>query len=237
MMGKLYGIGLGPGDPGLVTLKGLRILQAADVIFAPKAESGEGGIARTILRQILPEKECLELAFPMVRDLRQLEQHWGEAAALVAAKLAQGLTAAFVTLGDPLLYSTYNYLLEALRRRDAHLAVETVPGITSFNAAAALANLPLVEGNESLALLPAAAGAEAITQALKEFDTVVLMKIGSRLPQVRRLLLSLDQAADAVFVSRAGLEGEAVVRDISQVQDDHLGYLSVIIVRRRKEGR
>ena len=236
MPGKLYGIGIGPGDPGLVTLKALRLLESVDLICVPQADRGEGSLARSILHKLLPGKECLELTFPMTQDKQRLREHWGQAAEVVAGKLAQGLEVAFVTLGDPLLYSTYNYLLRALSERAPGLLVETVPGITSFAAAAALVNIPQVEGEERLAVLPASAGAETLKRALRDFDTVVLMKIGPRLAQVRRLLEELGMARDAILVSRAGLEGQVVARDISQVDGERLGYLSVVIVRpARKE--
>lgn len=234
MPGKLYGIGIGPGDPGLVTLKALKLLEAADIICVPRADSGEGSIAFSILHQLLPGKECLELSFPMVRDTDRLQEYWRRAAETVADKLAQGLEVAFVTLGDPLLYSTYNYLLKALWDKAPDIQVETVPGITSFSAAAALANLSLVERDEEMAVLPASAGAETLRRVLTDFDTVVLMKIGHRLAQVRELLNDMGLARDAVLVSRAGLEGQVIARDISQVEGERLGYLSVVIVRRRK---
>jgi precorrin-2/cobalt-factor-2 C20-methyltransferase len=171
----------------------------------------------------------------MVRDPGQLREHWGRAAHTVAEKLGQGLDVAFATLGDPLLYSTYNYLLKALAERDPRIQVETVPGVTSFAAAAALANLPLVERDEAMAVLPASVGVDTLKLALTEFDTVVLMKIGHRLARVRGLLQEMGLAQDAVMVSRAGLEGQVIARDISQVEDERSGYLSVVIVRRRKE--
>ena len=237
MPGKLYGIGIGPGDPGLVTLKALRLLQSVDLIFVPRADSGEGSIALSILRKLLPHKYYSELVFPMVRDRSQLHEHWRRAAEIVSEKVAQGMEVAFVTLGDPLLYSTYNYLLKALAQRTPSIEVETIPGITSFTAAAALVNLSLAEGDQRLAVLPASAEVETLKRALQEFDTVVLMKIGQRLAHVKQLLRELGLTQDAVLVCRAGLEEQFVARDISQADGESLGYLSVVIIRHRKEAK
>lgn len=236
MPGKLYGIGIGPGDPELVTIKALNLLKSADVIFVPQGDRTEDSIALSILHKLLPGKNCLSVTFPMVRDPEQLREHWGAAAGIVAEKLARGLKVAFITLGDPLLYSTYIYLVRALAEKMPEIEVETIPGINSFSAAAALVNLPLLEREQKLAVLPASAPAEVLRQTLQEFDTVVLMKIGRRLARVRQLLQELGMAQDAVLVSRAGLEGQFVARDISKVDGERAGYLSVIIVR-RKEGR
>jgi len=233
MTGKLYGIGIGPGDPGLVTLKAKGLLERVDVICLPRASSGEGGIARQILEGLLSSPPpLLELDFPMVRDRARLREYWGRAAGQVSRLLGEGKEVAFITLGDPLLYSTYNYLLQALREKHPDLEVETVPGVSSISAAAALAGLPLAQGGERLAILPAPPDGEGLREVLARFDTVVVMKVGDRLPALRRALEELGLAGKAVLVSRVGLEGQRVVRGLQSLKDNSVGYLSVVIIRR-----
>ncbi len=235
MLGKFYGVGIGPGSPGLVTLKAKRVLEAVKVIYAPKATTSENSLAGSILEKVLT---CLppvvQLDFLMVRDKEVLREHWKRAAEEVGKRLQGGDDVAFVTLGDPLLYSTYNYLLLTLLEMLPRLSVETIPGITSFSAAAALANLPLVEGDEALAILPAPRDPKRLEKVLKEFDTVVLMKLGSRLGMVLEVLRRLGLMEKALLVSRAGLDGESLIRDLSSIKDEKLGYLSIIIVARRE---
>ena len=164
-------------------------------------------------------------------DLKDLNP--GRDRVLVLSRLLeQGKEVAFITLGDPLLYSTYNYLLQALREKHPDLEVETVPGVSSISAAAALAGLPLAQGEERLAILPAPPDGEGLREVLARFDTVVVMKVGDRLPALRRALEELGLAGKAVLVSRAGLEGERVVRGLQSLKDDSVGYLSVVIIRR-----
>ncbi|MBI2958115.1 MAG: precorrin-2 C(20)-methyltransferase [Chloroflexi bacterium] len=231
MQGKLYGIGIGPGDPGLITVKALEILKAADVVCVPKGDRSEGSLAQSIIQGLLPQKEYLTLRFPMVYETSYLETHWGAAAEAVAEKLALGKCVAFITLGDPTLYSTYIYLLRALTLTMPDLCVETIPGVTSVTASAALANLPLAEGEQRLAIVPGSTPEASLRRIMREFDTVVLMKIGKRLPQIQSLIAELGLSANAVLVSRAGLSGQTVVRDTSRIDDPQMGYLSLIIVR------
>lgn len=232
MRGKLYGIGLGPGDPELVTLKARRVLEKVEVVAFPRAERGEGSIAFSILQQVLTRQpEFLELNFPMTRNKEMLRHYWQQAANKVIAKLKEGLNVAFITLGDPLLYSTYSYLLKAIKDTDSDIAVETIPGVISFSAAAALSNLSLVESDETLAIVPASDNLEALRAALTQFDTVVVMKIGARLSQVQELLKQLGLIENSVLVSRAGLDGEFVTKGLSTLNKE-AGYLSTIIVKK-----
>ncbi len=231
--GTLYGIGIGPGDPELITLKGARLIGGCRNLFVPKARTASESVALTIARPLVgPEAKIEELLFPMTADREELSTKWDEAASRVAAILAAGEDACFLTLGDPLLYSTYIYLLRALRKTLPDLTAVTVPGITAFGAAAALAGFPVGEGREPVTICPAADDLTAVRRALSQGGTVVLMKIGKRLPEVLDLLDAEGLLDKSVFVSRATMEGERIETDLRRLKADEpeAGYLSIILV-------
>lgn len=233
--GRLYGIGIGPGDPKLLTLRAQEILNEVDTIFVPKASGGGKSCARSIVEAVILEpKKFIELTFPMTTDKKKLESYWLSAAKKIVEELKRDKDTAFVTIGDPFIYSTYIYLLETLRNNFPGIKSETIPGISAFNAAAAVVGMPLVKGEEKLAILPVTKNLKGVREALKEFDTVVLMKIGLKLASVIRLLKKMGLLDSSVLVSHAGQPNEKVVRDFNSLEDKKLGYLSVVIVRSKK---
>src|SRR3989338_4834424 len=153
--GKLYGVGIGPGDPKLLTLKAKDALEKADTIFAPKGSDEGISVARKIIEQVIEGKKTyVELTFPMTKDKNLLRKYWKKAAQRIAGEIKKGKQAAFVTLGDPFIYSTYIYLLKMLKQDFPNIDVETIPGISAFNAAASRASFSLLEGKEKMAVLP-----------------------------------------------------------------------------------
>ncbi len=240
-LGTLYGIGIGPGDPELITLKGARLIISCRNLFVPKARTAAESVALAIARPLVdPEARVEELHFPMTADQGELAAKWDAAAGRVAAILETGEDACFLTLGDPLLYSTYIYLVRALRSRLPDLAAVTVPGITAFGAAAARAEFPVGEGREPVTICPAAEDdLAAVRRALAAGGTVVLMKIGRRLPEVLDLLESEGLLEASVFVSRATMEDERIETDLRRLRAEapEAGYLSIILVHAGKSGR
>jgi precorrin-2/cobalt-factor-2 C20-methyltransferase len=235
--GRLYGIGIGPGDPKLLTLKAKEIIDQADIIFCPKGDEEGTSWARSIIEKATTPKEFVDLQFPMIRDRKVLKTYWEKAAQRIAEKIAQGKTGAFITLGDPLIYSTYIYLLETLRQNFPEIAVETIPGISAFNAAAARAQIPLVQGDERMAILPVRKDLRGLREAFKMFETVILMKVGSKLDKVTALLSELDLLKHSVLVSHLGQPGERMIHDLSSLEKSgREGYLSVIIVKIPQKG-
>ena len=232
LRGKLCGIGIGPGDPKLLTLRAKEALEEAEVIFAPKGSDDGISVARKIIEQVIEGKKTyVELTFPMTKDKAVLKRYWKKAAQRIAGEIKKGKQAAFVTLGDPFIYSTYIYLLRMIRQDYPRIKVETIPGISAFNAAASRAGFSLLEGKEKMAVLPVSETLEGIEEALEDFDTVVLMKVGAKLQKVIRLLKQKGLAKNAVLVSRAGHPNEKIIRNIASIKDKELGYLSVILVR------
>lgn len=231
--GRLYGIGIGPGDPKLLTLKAKEILDRVELVFCPKGDEGGTSWARSIIEATTAApKKFVELTFPMTRDQKVLRSYWQKAAERIAQELGKGNEGAFITLGDPFVYSTYIYLLKTLRRGFPKIEVETIPGITAFNAAAARAQIPLVQGGERLAVLPVTKTLKGLREAFATFDTVILMKVGSKLDRVMNLLKEMGLLKSSILVSRLGHPEEKVISDLSSWErEKKAGYLSVIIVK------
>lgn len=231
--GKLYGIGIGPGDPKLLTLKAKEIIDQVDIIFCPRGDEDGTSWARSIIEATTSSpKEFVELTFPMTHNEKILKVYWQKAAKRVVEALGDGRQGAFITLGDPFIYSTYIYLFRTLRQNFPDIEVETIPGISAFNAAAARAQVPLVRGDERLAILPVTTDLRGLREAFEAFDTVILMKVGSKLDKVMALLTELDLLKHSVLVSHLGQPGERMIHDLSSLNNaEREGYLSVIIVK------
>ena len=231
--GKLYGIGIGPGDPKLITLKAKEILDRVNTIFVPKSSEDGTSLARSIVESVTGrKKKFVEITFPMTRDQAVLDRSWRRAAKCIAATVERE-EAAFVTIGDPFIYSTYVYLLKMIQKHYRKIQVETIPGISAFNAAASAAGLALVEGNEQMAVVPVTKSLAGVREALQTFDTVVLMKVGSKLGQVTALLKELDLTQRAILISRVGHPDERIIRNLGALRDKKTGYLSVIMVKKK----
>ncbi len=236
--GVLYGIGVGPGDPDLITFKGVRILESCSHVFVPKARQEGGSLALTIAgKHVNPEAEIHEIVFPMTTDKEELNRRWEDSARQIAEVLETGSDACFLTLGDAFLYSTYIYMLKALRRRIPDVDVVTVPGITAFSAAAAVSEFPVGQGKESVTIVPTADDLEEVKRAIGAGGTVVLMKIGKRLDRILDILEDSSALGRGVFVSHVGLENEKIVKDLRTLKSgaEDRGYLSVMLVRGRDE--
>lgn len=231
--GILYGIGVGPGDPELITVKGANLLGRCRHVFVPKARAAAESVALAIARPYLgPDAKIHELVFPMTSDQDELALHWEASAREIAPFLENGENVCFLTLGDPLLYSTYIYLLRAVRSiiRDVHIV--TVPGVTAFSAAAALSAFPVGEGKARVTIVPAADDLRDVRQALKGGGTVILMKIGKRLPEIIDLLEETGLIDGSAFVSHAGMPNQRVEADLRSLRNESAesGYLSIILV-------
>jgi precorrin-2/cobalt-factor-2 C20-methyltransferase len=237
--GVFYGIGVGPGDPELITVKGAKALARCRHVFVPKSRAEKASIALEIARGYLgADSEIHELFFPMTRDRDELSKRWDEAAECIAAVIGRGEDACFLTLGDPLLYSTYIYLLRALRRQLPEVRVITIPGVTAFSAAAALTEFPVGEGNESVCIIPTADNIDAVREAIERNSTVILMKVGKRLSEALDLLEQSGIEDQCVFVSRAGMEGERIELNPRKLREEarEPDYLSILLIHTGKVG-
>lgn len=236
MAGKFYGVGVGPGDPELMTLKAKRILDRADIICAPKSKEGTESIALSIVDEVVSTEGKIEdLIFPMTHDQERLDKFWNEAVDEIQAKLKTGHKVAFITLGDPLLYSTYIYVLERLKNRSLAVEIETVPGVNSFSACAAAMNQPLAEKNETLSIIPATYDYDNLDEILATFDNTVLMKVARNFDEVVAKLEKLDMKENSFYASKCGRSEELLTEDLDDLVGDELDYLSLIIAKQRRE--
>ena len=231
--GTLYGIGVGPGDPELITVKGANILARCRHVFVPKARIASDSLALSIAARYLGcTTKIYELVFPMTSEFEELSRRWRESAREIITVLERGDDACFLTLGDPLLYSTYIYLLREIRAMAADADVVTVPGVMAFSAAAALAEFPIGEAKEPVVVIPTADDLEEVRQSLKKKGTVILMKIGKRLPDILDVLEDAGLIDQGVFVSHAGMANQRVETDLRTLRKEsaEAGYLSIILV-------
>lgn len=233
MSGRLTGVGVGPGDPDLVTVKGVKVLASADAVFVPVGESGEPGYAERVVLAHVGAGRIRRLAFALSNDAQARNHSWDAAGAAVADVVRGGGHAAFATIGDPNLYSTFTYLATTVQAIVVDVAIDTVPGITALQDLAARSGTVLAEGTQSLALLPFTAGADKLRAALDDHDTVVSYKGGRLLPQVRAVIEEAGRLGDAVFGARLGLDGQQV----GDLPSDAAPYLSTVIVTRRGHAR
>lgn len=231
MTGKLYGVGIGPGDPELITLKAKRILLEAGCIAIPKTAAEKGSTALAIAEGAIGKgKPVLELHFPMSYDRKVLEDSWANAVEQIKQKLDEGIDVAFITLGDPTVYSTYIYAHKALRREGYD--TEIIPGITSFCASAARAGVSLGENRETIAVVPSAYEAPDLESILDSFDNIVLMKVSKNLPRLKEILKSRKLDGKTVLVSRCGMEDERVEYDLDSVDAGELSYFTTMIIKK-----
>lgn len=230
--GEFYGIGVGPGDRELVTLKAVRIMKSVDCVFVPRADSKESSLALDIVKDVTSGKRIIEQIYPMIRDKKKLAEAWLKAANEVGYEIESGNNVAYLTIGDPLTFSTYCYLLRQLSKILPPQNIHTIPGITSYNAAASLANFPLIEQDERLAIIPVSGDVGELRSVLDSFDTVVLMKVAKKLDEVIELLEEMQLIDNSVFASYIGFDNEFITRDLSSLRGSGKGYLSVIIVRK-----
>lgn len=232
MAGKLWGIGVGPGHPELITVKAVQVLQKVPVAAVPKARRGQPSIAYQIARRYLKQDaQVVELVMPMTEARAELEQAWDQAARDVLSYLRHELDVAFLTLGDPSLYSTFGYLAKKVRALEPSLEVEVIPGITSFAAAAARLRVPLAEGDEPLVILPAA-GERDLGERAWQGANLVLMKVSRDYDGLVAALARQNRLQDSFLVSRVGQEGELVTGDLESLVGRKIDYLSLIISRK-----
>ncbi|WP_224983543.1 precorrin-2 C(20)-methyltransferase [Geomonas agri] len=233
-MAVVYAVGVGPGDPELLTRKAERILRSVDVICAPTGAAEGGSYALSIVEQFIDRsrQEVLIQLFPMVKDQQGLDPFWEEAADQVAQRIAAGKDVAFVTIGDPFLYSTYLYIHRIFLAKYPEIKIEVVPGISSILASSAISGLPLGLGAERIAILPATYEKDELKRTLEEFDTVVLMKVNRVFDSVYAALKELGREKRGVFVRRVGSAEEEVHHDLESLVGQKLDYLSMLIVRK-----
>ena len=238
MSGILYGIGAGPGDPELITVKGLRLLREAGVIFVPATRPGESYARQIVVEYLEPDRQqVVELVCPAYRERQQIERRWAELAELVAQRLAGDANGVFVSEGDPSLYSTFQYLAAALRRDHPSIRVETVPGVSSVSAAAAFAGLPLALWDERLSILPAVHDRDALLDLLRQTDNAALLKVSGALDAALDAVQSLGGRVQVALVRRAGRPEQSILRDLAAMRAAQPDYFTTLLIRKEPHDR
>lgn len=228
---KFYGIGVGPGDEKLLTIKAVETIEMLDVLLVPETQKNKPGVANKIANKYF--KESLEIEyidFPMVVDEEVFNNAGRVAADIIVKKINEGKNVGFITLGDPGVYSTYGYIVKALKGTDVE--IETIPGITSFCAAAALANRPLIEKDEVLAIIPMNATDKQVSKVLDACDTFGFMKVYKREERVVSLLEEKNLTEKGVLALRCGFEEAEVKEDVVKGLKENKDYLSVVLTRK-----
>jgi precorrin-2/cobalt-factor-2 C20-methyltransferase len=235
--GRLVGVGVGPGDPGHLTLKALDALRSADRVFLPETESSRGDLGRAerVIAPHVPAERIERLAFSM-RDSGERGDRWDAAGRAIAAVVAAGGTAAFATIGDPNVYSTFSYVAHTVVRLVPGVEVATIPGITAMQDLAARSGTVLAEGRESVTLVPYTAGGETLREALRTDGTVVVYKGGRQLPELLDAVRAAGRLSDAIYGADVGMPGERVGR-AGDLDNGAAPYMSTIIVPAPRAGR
>jgi precorrin-2/cobalt-factor-2 C20-methyltransferase len=232
--GTLYGIGVGPGDPELVPVKSARILGQVDIIFAAASTKNSYSLAVNIARPYIPETTPVQvLQFPMTTEAQETWSAWEDNARTLIASLEAGKDIAFLTLGDSMTYSTYGYILKQVKRLAPHLPVVTIPGITSYQAAAACLNTPLVEGEESLMLVSGAQGGNRLRHVTEKPDTIVFLKAYRNIGDISQAIDEAGVYQHCVGVSNCGLPEQKIIPDLHACRDQSPDYWTLIIAHQK----
>lgn len=225
--GKFIGIGVGPGEPDLLTVKAVKALNNVDVICAPKSKELKPSLALSIVQSVLDDRkseyETMEPLFPMIEDENALQEYWNEAVELIAEKLDAGLDVAFITLGDPTVYSTFSYVFKQIKERDYETLI--IPGITSFTGCAASAKIPLAEKDEIIVIVPKVD--ERLSMILEHGDTFVIMKTSRHSDLLEEIINKDKRDKEVVSVRNCSMNDEKIYNGFFEDKN----YLSTTIVK------
>lgn len=229
-MSKFYGIGVGPGDSTLLTIKAVNVLKEIDILVTPNGKKSGESVAFNIVKEHLNERiEIKERHFPMISDEKELNKAWDEIAKEIELDVKSGKKVGFITLGDPMVYSTYIYLLKRLLKK---IEVETIPGITSFLNIASSQNYPLVEGDNPLIIVPCTMDEDKLSEILKNNESLVLMKVYKNFKNIISRIKENNLEKYAVLVSNSSQSGEKVYKNICDVREDEISYFSTILINK-----
>jgi precorrin-2/cobalt-factor-2 C20-methyltransferase len=232
-IGTLYGLGVGPGDPELITVKAFRVLQESPVIAYPRKRKGSKSYAHRIVDVYIrpEEKEMMGLVFPMTKDETVLQREWNRAVELIWQKLIDGKDVAFVTEGDPLLYSTFIHMMKLMQELHPEAKIKSIPGISSINGAASRLGLPLADGDEHVAIIPARDDYEAMKKAIIDHDAIVFIKVAKVIDVMISVLKDLDLLEHAHVITKVTSD-EEVIWKMSELEGAELEYLTLMVVRK-----
>jgi len=228
MTGTLYGVGVGPGDPELLTLKAVRILRSVPIVAYPATPQGSAQ-ARDIAAEWLVGKQEIPITMPCMLDRGPVNQGYDEAALVIAEELSTGHDVAILCEGDPLFYGSFSYLLQRLGDR---FPCVVIPGINSVSAAGAAAATPLITGEQRLTVVPATAGDETLRQTLLTSESVAILKPGRHRPRLLELLRETGRTEDVRYIEQASRPAERVVHRFAEIPATPGPYFALFLVLR-----
>jgi precorrin-2/cobalt-factor-2 C20-methyltransferase len=226
---KIYGIGLGPGDPELLTVKAVKTLESADIVVVPQSDKTGRSIAGDIVKHYIPEEKIYWYYFPMTGIKADLDERYDDLANKMACMLGEGRKVCYVTIGDTPVYSTFNYLRDRLI--DVNIQMEMIPGISAFSAGANQVALPLCEKGENFCVIEMPPSKDELTGVLEEFTTVVLMKVHKKLNILTEFVAENHLSAAYLF-HRVTMEDGITYDLLNDEIDEKAGYLSTAILKR-----
>lgn len=229
--GILYGISVGTGDPELITVKGLRLLQQSDVVAFPSGINNRPGVAQKIVSGWLRSPQILlPLEFPYLQNPQQLQSAWQKAADRVWQYLDRGQNVAFACLGDVSFYSTFTYLAQTLLELYPSVKIETVPGVCSPMAIASVLKIPLTVNQQKLAILPALYSIEELETTLDWAEVIVLLKVSSVYSRVWRILQQRDLLSSSWVVEKATFAEQKIYQNLQNFPELNLSYFSIMLI-------
>ncbi|MFB4164085.1 precorrin-2 C(20)-methyltransferase [Alteribacillus sp. JSM 102045] len=234
--GKIIGTGVGPGDPELLTIKAYRALKEADVVAYPRKRKGAKSYAYQIIEpyeHIIKEK--IGLVFPMTKDKEILEREWNHIAATLFEHVKIGKDVAFITEGDPMLYSTFIHLWKTVKTNYPEVEITSIPGISSITAISSNLMVPLADGDEWTAVVPATEDREKMKQALLQHDGIVFIKVAKVLPMMISLLEELGLSDSAAVATKVTSKEEWIWKNVEELKTAELEYLTLMMVRKEKK--
>jgi precorrin-2/cobalt-factor-2 C20-methyltransferase len=235
-LGILYGVGVGPGDPRLLTLRAMEVIQSIGVVFAASSPKNGYSLALNTVQDYLPsDAQVTKMPFPMTNDRSVLEKSWKKNALTILQHLQKGQDVAFLTIGDPLTYSTYGYLMRTIRNLNPQVPMEAIPGITAYQAAAARLNIPLVESKESLMIVSGVSDPQEISRLAEAGDNLVIMKAYRKYDEIIQALEDLPQRRKAAAASMVCLPQENLEPDAYSQKGGKMPYLTLLLVKKNQE--
>lgn len=232
-LGKLYGVGVGPGASDLMTLRAVNCLQKVDCIAIPRRDKFSPSVAWRIAEPNVGEikdQERLFLNFPMTKDPTIIKPAWEIAFKEIGQRLMEGKSVAFIAEGDPFVYSTFIYLYNVAPKLWPGIEIEVIPAVSSLTAVAITANMPIADGQERVAVIPASYGTQDLRKIFQMFDTILLMKVSSVMPQIVEALEAEGLLDCAAYVSKATMKEQKIVFDVASIKNDRCDYFSMVIV-------
>ena len=231
---KFFGIGVGIGGFDMLTLKAVKALKNVDKIYAPKSKISQDSMAFKSVKSFLEnDPEIVELEFNMSRNEDCKSDYYSKLSETIAAEIKKGVKVAFITIGDPLIYSTYNYLLKNLKGKINSEFIETIPGINSYTYAMSYKNETIIEGDEKMAVLPCNGDITNYHRFLEDFETIIFMKIGKKLKEIIQLIEESGRKNEALFFKNMGCDNEVMGISLDEIDINENGYFSTIVVRRQ----